>query len=117
LKARVGFQLIPKNREICVSHWRRRPESNEVFTDCQPQYPDLQRYFNTGFTGVQALYETIRHIPDLTRHTPAAYSVIEGFVEGFLTGLEHLHLRQNVVAFRHVNFPRKNSPLRGLFPV
>ena len=47
--------------------------------------------FNADFTGVQALFETIRHIPDLTRHIPGAYSVIEeiveGFVEGFLTSL------------------------------
>jgi hypothetical protein len=72
--------------------WRRRSESNGVFTDCQPQYPDLQGYFSSGFTGVQALYETIRHLPDLTRHIPAAHTVIEeiveGFVEGFLMRLE-----------------------------
>jgi hypothetical protein len=45
---------------------------------------------NADFTGVQAVSVTIRPLPDLTRHLPAAYSVIEeiveGFVEGFLTG-------------------------------
>jgi len=30
-------------------------ESKDVFTDCQPQYPDLQGDFNTGFTGLQAV--------------------------------------------------------------
>ena len=40
--------------------WRRGSESNGVFTDCQPQYPDLRGYFNADFTGVQALFDTIR---------------------------------------------------------
>ena len=65
---------------------RRGSESNAVFPDCQPQYPDLQGYFNSDFTGVQALFGTIRHVPDLTRHLPAAYSVIEEIVEGFVEG-------------------------------
>ena len=72
--------------------WRRGSESNEVFTDCQPQYPDLQGYFNADFTEVQEVFNTIRQLPDLTRHLPVSYSVIEeiveDFVEGFLTGLE-----------------------------
>jgi hypothetical protein len=63
---------------------RRGSESNGVFTDCQPQYPDFQGYFITGFTGVQAVFITIRSLPDLTRHIPAAYSVIEEIVEGFV---------------------------------
>ena len=64
--------------------------SNEVFTDCQPQYPDLQGDYNADFTGVQAVFNTIRPLPDLTRHIPVVYPVIEeiveGFVEGFLDG-------------------------------
>jgi hypothetical protein len=68
---------------------RRGSESNEVFTDCQPQYPDLQEDINADFTGLQEVSDTIRPLPDLTRHIPVAYSVIEeiveGFVEGFLT--------------------------------
>jgi hypothetical protein len=67
--------------------WRRGSESNGAFTDCQPQYPDFQGYFNTGFTGVQAVFDTIRHIPGLTRRIPAAYPVIEEIVEGFVEGL------------------------------
>jgi hypothetical protein len=71
--------------------WRHESESNAVFTDCQPQYPDLQGYFNADFTGVQVVFNTIRQLPDLTRHLPAAYSVIEeiieGFVESFLDGI------------------------------
>src|SRR5665647_533543 len=63
---------------------RRGSESNGVFTDCQPQYPDLQGYFNPDLTRVQALFITIRYLPDLTRHIPAAYSVIEEIVEGFV---------------------------------
>jgi hypothetical protein len=69
---------------------RRGSESNEVFTDYQPQYPDLQGCFNFDFTGVQAFINTIRSLSDLTRHLPAYYSVIEeiveGFIEGFLAG-------------------------------
>ncbi|MGD0351850.1 MAG: hypothetical protein ABSB84_16265 [Verrucomicrobiota bacterium] len=69
--------------------WRRGSESNEVFTDNQPQYPDLQGDFNADYTGLQEVSDTIRQLPDLTRHLPAYYSVIEeiveGFVEGFLT--------------------------------
>jgi len=43
-EARVGFEPTPRNREIRVSRWRRGSESNEVFTDNQPQYPDLQGF-------------------------------------------------------------------------
>jgi hypothetical protein len=68
---------------------RRGSESNEVFTDCWPQYPDLQGDFNAGFTGLQEVSDTIRQLPDLTRYLPAYFSVIEetveGFVESFLT--------------------------------
>jgi hypothetical protein len=66
--------------------WRRGSESNAVFTGCQPQYPELQAYFNIDFTGLQAVFGTTRHLPDLTRRIPAAYSVIEEFVEGFVGG-------------------------------
>ena len=73
------------------SDWRRGSESNEVFTDYQPQYPDLRGDFKPDFTGLQEVSNTTRQLPDLSRHTPAYYSVIEeiveGFVEGFLTGL------------------------------
>jgi hypothetical protein len=55
-------------------------------TDCQPQYPDLQGDFNADFTGLQAVFNTIRSLPDLTRHLHAYYSVIEEFVEGFVEG-------------------------------
>jgi len=61
-------------------------ESNDVFTDYQPQYPDLQGYFNTGFARVQAAFSTTRHLPHLTRHKHRAYSVIEEIVEGFVEG-------------------------------
>src|ERR1035438_5053395 len=61
-------------------------ESNDVFTDYQPQYPDLQGDFNFDFTGVQAVFNTIRQLPDLIRHLPAYYSVIEEIVEGFVEG-------------------------------
>jgi hypothetical protein len=64
--------------------WRRGSESNDVFSGCQPQYPDLQGYFNIDFTGLQALFGTTRHTPDLTRHLHPAYSVIEEIVEGFV---------------------------------
>jgi hypothetical protein len=62
-----------------------------VFTDFQPQYPDLQGYFTLDFTRVQALFNTICQLSDLTRQLPGFYPVIEeiveGFVEGFLTKL------------------------------
>jgi hypothetical protein len=69
-----------------IKTWRRGSKSNGVFTGCQPQYPDLQGDFNVGFTGVQALLDTIQLNPPETRHTHAAYSVIEGIVEGFCSG-------------------------------
>jgi hypothetical protein len=46
----------------------------------------LQGDFNTGFTGVQAHFDTIRLNPPPTRHAPAAYPVIEEIVEGFVEG-------------------------------
>jgi hypothetical protein len=80
----------PGGRPLATMHqrsnWRRGSESNEVFTDCQPQYPDLQGDINADFTGLQAIFNTIRSLPDLTRHIPAAYSVIEEIVEGFVEG-------------------------------
>src|ERR1700690_2133814 len=78
---------ISRTKNLSVTHiktWRRRSESNDVFTDCQPQYPDLQGYFNPDSTGLQAVFTTTRHLPDLTRHLPVAYSVIEEIVEGFV---------------------------------
>src|ERR1019366_9608253 len=72
--------------------WRRGSESNGVFTDYQPQYPDLQGHSSIDSKGLQAVFGTTRHLPDLTRHIPVAHSVIEeiveGFVEGFFNGLE-----------------------------
>jgi hypothetical protein len=38
--------------------WRRSTESNGVFTDYQPQYPDLQGGFYAGFTGLQEVSDT-----------------------------------------------------------
>ena len=66
--------------------WRRRSESNEVFTDHQPQNPELRGYFTAVFTGVQEVIYTIRQQSDLTRRTPRFYSVIEEIVEGFVEG-------------------------------
>jgi hypothetical protein len=51
-------------------------ESNEVFIDCQPQYPDLQGDFNADFTGLQEVSDTIRHLPYLTCYLPVYYTVI-----------------------------------------
>jgi hypothetical protein len=65
---------------------RRGSESNGAFTDCQPQYPDLQGHFNIGFTELQSLSDTVRHMPNLTRRTPTTYSVIEEIIEGFVEG-------------------------------
>jgi hypothetical protein len=76
---------------------RRGSESNEVFTDCQPQYPDLQGDFSADFTGLQEVSDTIRHLPDLTRHIYGAYSVIEEIVEGFVEGFSSGSGSSNVV--------------------
>jgi hypothetical protein len=62
----------------------RGSESNDVFTGCQPQYPDLPGYFNIDATGLHAVIGTARYLPAITRHTHAAYSVIEEIVEGFV---------------------------------
>jgi hypothetical protein len=67
--------------------WRRGSESNDVFIGCQPQYPDLQGFYNIDFTAFQEVFVTTRHLPDLTRHLHPAYSVIEEIVEGFIEGL------------------------------
>jgi hypothetical protein len=66
--------------------WRRGSESNGAFTGCQPQYPDLLGHFNAGFTRVQALFVTIRHLPDLTHRIHGFYSAIEEIVEAFVEG-------------------------------
>jgi hypothetical protein len=57
-------------------------ESNVVFTGCQPQYSDLQSDFNIDFTGLQAVFGTTRHLPELTHHAPGTRTVIEEIVEG-----------------------------------
>jgi hypothetical protein len=67
------------------------------FADCQPQCPDLQGDFNTGFTGVQAVFGTTHHLPALTRHLLAAYSVIEEIVEGFVEDFSLLNLVSSLV--------------------
>jgi hypothetical protein len=76
--------LFLGNREN--THRRRGSESNEVFTDNQPQYPDLRGNINAVIKGVQEVSTTIRELPDLTRQSPVAYSVIEEIVEGFVEG-------------------------------
>ena len=65
-------------------NWRRGSESNDVFTDNQPQYPDLQSNFDIDSKGLQAVSSTTRHLPDLTRHLHPAHPVIEEIVEGFV---------------------------------
>jgi hypothetical protein len=62
----------------------RKLSPNEVFTDCQPQYPDLQAHFKPVFISVQTPFETIRYAPALTRRTHGFYSLIEEIVEGFV---------------------------------
>jgi len=83
------FSTKAKKSRNLLNRWRRGSESNDVFTDNQPQYPDFQGYFSADFIGVQAPFTTTHHLPDLTRHVHCYYSVIEeiveGFVEGFLT--------------------------------
>jgi hypothetical protein len=84
----VGIIHFTKHKPAEYHFWRRGSESNGVFTDCQPQYPDFQGHFNTGFAGIQALFITIPSLPDLTRHIPAAYPVIEEIVEGFVEAFD-----------------------------
>jgi hypothetical protein len=61
-------------------------ESNDAFTGCQPQYPDLRGCFNIDSKGLQEVFGTTRHASALTRHLPPAYSVIQEFVESFVEG-------------------------------
>jgi hypothetical protein len=63
----------------------RGSESNEAFTDNQPQYPDFQSYFKARFKGLQDSFATTPNIPDLTRHAHGYYPVIEEIVEGFVS--------------------------------
>jgi hypothetical protein len=65
----------------------RESESNDTFTGCQPQYHDLQGYFNIDSKGLQAVFTTTRYLPVLTRLLHPAHSVIEETVEGFVEGL------------------------------
>jgi hypothetical protein len=65
---------------------RQRSKSKEVFTDSQPQYPDLQGFFNIDSKGLQTVFGTPRHLPDKKHHIHPAYSVIEEIVEGFVEG-------------------------------
>ena len=67
--------------------WRRSSESNNDFTDYQPQYPDLQGDFNASYSRLQEVFSTTGSLPDLTRHLPTYYSVIEEIIEGFVEGL------------------------------
>jgi hypothetical protein len=60
---------------------------DDVFTGCQPQYPNLQGHFDIDSKGLQAVSVTTRHLPVLTRHAPATRTVIEEIVEGFVGGL------------------------------
>jgi hypothetical protein len=88
LQGRFGDGKLTRIQKF-LNQQRRGSETNEVFTDYQPQYPDLQAHLNAVFSGLQEVFTTIRQLPDLTPHLPVAYSVIEeiveGFVEGFLT--------------------------------
>src|ERR1039457_1883262 len=87
-----GRRMVCVNASCAATYWRRGSESNGVFTDYQPQYPDLQGHSSIDSKGLQAVFGITRHLPDLTRHIPVAHSVIEeiveGFVEGFFNGLE-----------------------------
>ncbi len=99
------------------SGWRRGSESNGVFTDCQPQYPDLQGYFNTGFRVIQAVFNTTRPLPDLTRHIHPYYSVIEeiveGFVEGFWPALASRRLSAFLLSRGQARVPKSEQPGQG----
>jgi hypothetical protein len=68
---------------------------NDTFTGCQPQYPDLQWNFNIDSKWLHAVFDTTRHLPDLTRHAYPAHSVIEEIVEGFVEGFQ-----DEVISFR-----------------
>jgi hypothetical protein len=53
---------------------------------CQLQYPDLQGFFNIGFTDFQQVSDIIRQLSDLTRNAPLTTvieQIVEEFVEGF----------------------------------
>jgi len=85
LGIRAGFS--PENTNELG--WRRGSESGGAFSGNQPAYPDLQGHFNPYFTGLQAVFGTIRPPSGLSRHTHGFNTIIEeiveGFVEGFLT--------------------------------
>ena len=68
---------------VQMVYWRWRSESNDAFTDHQPQHPELHAHFDTGFRGVQARFTTTRRTPDLYHHLHPTDSVIEETVEGF----------------------------------
>jgi hypothetical protein len=73
-------------RDATAKPWKRGSESNDISNGCQPQYPDVQGYFNIDSKGLQAVFGITRHLTALTCHAHPAYSVIEEIVEGFVEG-------------------------------
>jgi hypothetical protein len=71
--------------------WRRGSESNEVFTDHQPQYPDFQSNVNADFTGLQAYFLLSAHYPALhgtyTLHTRLLKKSLKVSLKVFFAGL------------------------------
>jgi hypothetical protein len=47
--------ILGKTMTLFRSILRRESESNDAFTGCQPQYPDLLGYFNIDSSGLQAV--------------------------------------------------------------
>jgi hypothetical protein len=62
----------------------------------------LRGYFNADLTTVQAVFDTIRQLSDLTRYLPASYSVIEKIVEGFVEGFSR-RAHTSLAMLRHVS--------------
>jgi hypothetical protein len=47
-----------------------------------------KRFHAQQLTGFQGVFDTADHLPDLSRHLPGYWSVIEEIVEGFVEGVE-----------------------------
>jgi hypothetical protein len=61
-----SFVFLQKNLRL-------RPESNDAFAGCLPQYPNLQGDFNIDSKGLQAVFDTARHIHPTYSVSPADF--------------------------------------------
>src|SRR5208282_5111248 len=93
------------------SDWRRGSESNEVFTDYQPQYPDLQGFLTLILQGFKRFLTLADPSGKLT---PEVLKFIHGRWDG--TGkYDDLYTRQDFEQWRSIFFPSDDKAAKISF--